>query len=284
MTINGDIMADKMNFEEKNRQELLEELKKLNRAQLRVKRRTTFLLSIIAMLVLITSTLAWFTLNQFASVDNIQMNITTGVDLRIDIENHGNDISLYKKTVTSDMINTWLTSNNYPRMADQLLDPVTSSNGISFTNQGGASRNANDTSYLEFKVWFIGTKDMWVHLSSDTAVELDNGTTSVSTTSTGAQADIVNAIRLSFEDAGSAAIYEPNAGSPVNGQTTFDLPRPMNYSNNTRLFHLNALTPKQITIRMWAEGNDPECDNDVQDANIDVDLLFSGTDENNQSF
>lgn len=277
-------MADKKNFEEKNRQELLEELKKLNRAQLRVKRRSTFLLSVIAMLVLVTSTLAWFTLNQFASVDNIQMNITTGVDLRVDIDNHGSDISLYKKTVTADMINSWLTSNNHPRMADQLLDPVTTSNGITFTNQGGTSRNANDTSYLEFKVWFIANKEMWVHLSSETATELDNATTSVTTTSTGAQADIIRAVRLSFEDSGSAAIYEPNAGSPVNGQTTFDLPSPMSYSNNTRLFHLDELTPKQITIRLWAEGNDPECDNDVQDANLNVDLLFFGTDENNQSF
>ena len=277
-------MADKINYEEKNREELLIELKKLNKAQIRIKRRTTFLLSIIAMLVLVTSTLAWFTLNQFASVDNIQMKITTGVDLRVDIDNHGSDISLYKKTVTADMINSWLTSNNYKRMSDQLLDPVTSSNGITFTNQGGTTRNANDTSYLEFKVWFISNKDMWVHLSSENATELDNATTSVSTTSTGAQADIVRAIRLSFEDSGTAAIYEPNAGSPVNGQTTFDLPKPMSYSNSTRLFHLTELTPKQITIRMWAEGNDPECDNDVQDANIDVDLLFFGTDENNQSF
>lgn len=280
----GDLMTDNRMLEQKSQQELLQEIQKLNKAQLRIKRRSTFLLSIIAMLVLVTSTLAWFTLNQFASVDNIQMSITTGVDLRVDMENHGSDISLYKKTITADMINNYLRSNHNTTMADQLLDPVTTSNGISFVNQGGTGRNANDTSYLEFKVWFIASKDMWVHLSSDVAAELDNTTTVVSTTSTGAKADIVRAIRVSFEDAGSAAIFEPNAGSPVNGQTTFDLPNPMSYSNNTRLFHLDELTPKQITVRLWAEGNDPECDNDVQEANLSVDLLFAGTDENNQSF
>ena len=270
--------------EDKTQQELLREIQKLNKAQLRIKRRSTFLLSIIAMLVLVTSTLAWFTLNQFASVDNIEMSITTGVDLRVDMDNHGSDISLYKKTITADMINNYLRQNHSTTMADQLLDPVTTTNGISFTNRGGTNKAANETSYLEFKVWFIASKDMWVHLSSDTAAQLDNASTVVSTTSTGAQADIVKAIRVSFEDSGSAAIFEPNAGSAVNGQNTFDLPTPMNYSNSTRLFQLKELTPKLITIRLWAEGNDPECDNDVQGANISVDLLFAGTDENNQAF
>ena len=277
-------MTDNRMPEERTQRELLAEIEKLNRAQIRIKRRSTFLLSIIAMLVLVTSTLAWFTLNQFASVDNIEMSITTGVDLRVDMDNHGSDISLYKKTITADMINNYLRSNHNTTMEDQKLDPVTTSNGISFVNQGGTGRNANDTSYLEFKVWFIASKDMWVHLSSDVAAELDNTTTVVSTTSTGAKADIVRAIRISFEDSGSAAIFEPNAGSAVNGQNTFDLPTPMNYSNSTRLFQLKELTPKLITIRLWAEGNDPECDNDVQEANLSVDLLFAGTDENNQSF
>ncbi|MBQ6154034.1 MAG: hypothetical protein IJJ15_09825 [Ruminococcus sp.] len=277
-------MAEMKKLEESTKQELLQELEKLNKAQLRIKRRTTFLLSIIAMLVLITSTLAWFTINSFASVENIQMNITTGVELRVDMDNHGSDITQYKKTITSDMINSYLRSNHNTTMADQLLDPVTTTNGVTFVNKSGVSKSANDTTYLEFKAWFIASKEMWVHLSSDTATSLNNATTSVTTTSTGAQADIVRAIRVSFEDSGSAAIYEPNAGSPVNGQSTFDLPTPMSYTNSTRLFHLNELEPKQITIRLWLEGNDPECDNDVQDANISVDLLFNGTDDLNNTF
>ncbi len=265
-------------------QELRQELVKLNRAHVRIKRKTTLLLSIIAMLVLVTSTLAWFTLNTFASVDNIQMTITTAPDLRVDTENHGSDISLYQKTVTSDMINSWLTSNSYPSMADQMLDPVTTSNGITFVGETGGARTENNDTYLEIKLWFIASKPMWVHLSSETASALDNATTAVTTTETGAKADVVNAVRLSFEDSGSAVIYEPNAGSPVNGQTTFDLPSPMAYSNSTRLFYLEELTPKQITIRLWAEGNDPECDDDVQSANLQVDLLFSGTDDSNNPF
>ena len=261
-------------------QELRQELEKLKKAQARIKRKFTFLLSIIAMLVLITATLAWFTLSNFASVNEINLKISTAPELFLDIENRGTDTSLWKKTLTTDMVNTVLRSQNAPTLDQQLLDPVTTSNGISFQGESGASRNANDTSFVEFKVWFIATADMWVHLSGQTVqVEDHQATTSVTTTDTGLKADIVRAIRVSYEDSGSAAIWEPNKGSAVNGQNTFDVST--SFSNDTRIFHLDKLSPKQITFRIWAEGNDPECDNDVQDANLTINMLFGGTDENN---
>lgn len=270
-------------MEERTRQELLLELEKLNKAQVRIKRKTTFLLSIIAMLVLVTATLAWFTLSNFASVENINLKIATAPELYLDIENHGTQVDMYKKVLTNDMINSYLTSVNAPRIADQILDPVTTTNGISFVSESGAARTANSTSYMEFKVWFIATKEMWVHLSGQTVqVQGENATTAVTTTETGAKADIVRAVRVSFEDSGSAAIYEPNKGTAVNGQTTFDVGA--SFGNDTRLFHLDQLEPKQITFRIWAEGNDPECDNDVQSANVTFQMLFGGTDENNVAF
>lgn len=268
---------------DKIQQQLLLEIEKLNKAQVRIKRKTTFMLGIIALLVLVTSTLAWFTLNSFASVENIQMNITTGVDLRVDMENHGSDIEQYKKEITNEMVNSYLTANNKDTIANQLLDPVTTRNGINFESENGSSRTANEDSFLEFECYFIASKDMWVHLSSEDATgEMDG--TSVTTTETGLKADIVEAVRVSFEEGGSAAIYEPNKAAAVNSQTTFDLVTPMVYSNSTRLFHLNELEPVKVTIRVWAEGNDPQCDNDVQAANVTFNLLFSGTDENNNIF
>lgn len=271
-------------MEERTNQELLLELNKLQKAQARIKRRTTFLLSIIAMLVLITGTLAWFTLSNFASVHEMNLRISTAPELYLDIENHGTDVSLYKKVLTNDMVNTALASVNAPRLDQQLLDPVTSSDGITMRRQSGTVRNANDTSFVEFKVWFIATKEMWVHLSGQNVlVNNESATTQVTTTETGSKADIVRALRVSYEDPGtSSAIYEPNQGNAVAGQTTFDVGQ--SFSNSTRLFHLNQLEPKQITIRIWAEGEDPECDNDVQDANVTVEMLFGGSDENNASF
>lgn len=271
-------------MEEKTRQELLQELNKLKKAQVRIKRKFTFLLSIIAMLVLVTATLAWFTLSNFASVNEINLKISTAPQLYLDIENRGaSDLSLWKKTLTNDMINTALRAQNAPTLDEQVMDPVTTTNGITFTGQRGNSRNANSSTYVEFKVWFIATTDMWVHLSGQTVqVEGKDATTSISTTETGSKADVVRAVRVSYEDSGSAAIWEPNRGTPVNGQTTFDVSQ--NFSNDTRLFKLDKLTPKQITFRIWAEGNDPECDDDVQDAKLTMTMLFGGTDDNNSAF
>lgn len=270
-------------MEERNMQELMQELTKLKKAQARIKRKFTFLLSIIAMLVLITATLAWFTLSNFASVNEINLKISTAPQLYLDIENRGTDVTQWKKVLTNDMINQYLTSVSAPKLEDQILDPVTSSNGIKMTNRAGAEREANKTTFLEYKVWFIATTDMWVHLSGDTVqVENENATTAVTTTDTGGKADIVRAIRCSYEDNGSAAIYEPNKGSAVAGQTTFDVSKTV--SNDTRLFHLDKLTPKQITFRTWLEGEDPEGDDDVQDANVTIQMLFAGTDDNNSLF
>ncbi|WP_316608096.1 hypothetical protein [uncultured Ruminococcus sp.] len=202
----------------------------------------------------------------------------------LDIENRGTDVSQWKKVLTNDMINQYLSSVNGTRIADQRLDPVTTSNGITFVSQNGSSRNANETSsYLEFKVWFIATTDMYVHLSGQTVqVEGSNATTACTTTETGSKADIIRAVRTSFEDSGSAAIWELNRGTPVNGQSTFDVGQ--SFGADSRLFHLNKLEPKQITVRIWAEGNDPECDNDVQDSNLTIQMLFGGADENGNSF
>ena len=130
---------------------------------------------------------------------------------------------------------------------------------------------------LELDVQIRGLKT-----STESKTGADDGT-KVTTSDTGARADIVNCTRVSFtdKDTGETVIYEPNKASAVAGQNTFDLPRPMQLSNSTRLFKLTALTPKQVTVRIWIEGEDPQCDDDVQLANLQVQLNFEGTDDNN---
>lgn len=276
-------------MEERTNQELLLELNKLKRAQARIKRRTTFLLTIIAMLVLITSTLAWFTLSNFASINNINLKISTAPELYIDIENRGTeDLTLWKKTLTNEMVNTYLASVGSRAFNDQLLDPVTTSDGIRFFSQHGESRSANSDSYIEFKVWFLSTTEMYVHLSGQTIeITQPDGTTvtaatSVTTTEVGPKANVVRALRVSFEDDGATAIYEPNRDNPVAGQTTFDVSG--SFNDSTRIFHLNAMEPKQITIRIWIEGEDPECNNDIQNSEVTLQMLFGGSDSSNSSF
>ena len=50
----------------------------------------------------------------------------------------------------------------------------------------------------------------------------------------------------------------------------------MVYNDDNNLFTLEKLTPKKVTCRVWLEGEDPECDNDIQRANLQVKLAFVG--------
>lgn len=263
-----------------NNSTLIEKLKK------RMKLKTTIMIMIIALLAVGTGTLAWFTLNTFSAVNDLEMTIGTGAQLLVSTEDHGTDLSKYVKEITNEMINDYLKkslNDNEAGIDKIVLDPSTSDKGIDILTRGGKKREANTGGYLEFPIYFIGTKDMYVHLTSDNTATNKNDGSHVSTTETGVKADVINCPRISFEENGTTRIWEPNQGAAVAGQSTFDLPNPMSYTNNTRLFHLDAMKPKKIMVRLWVEGEDPQCDDDVQNAQLTVALCFMGTDENNEA-
>lgn len=247
------------------------------------RKRLVVFVAIITLLSMTTATVAWFTVNTFAGVKNLDLNISMSAQLKVSMEDHGTDLEQYTKVITNEMIDDYLAKYD-TSLSEIVLDPVTTTDGAVFTNQRGTEREPNDRSYLEFECYFIATEEMWVHLTTESTESGNDDGTKVTTTSTGVKADVVNCTRVGFDaSTNGSAIYEPNRGTPVNNQTTFDLPSgTMVYSNNTRLFHLDELTPTKVTIRLWIEGNDPECDDDVQDAQLSVQLGFVGCDENNQ--
>lgn len=259
-------------------------------AQLKIERkrikqtrtRISVFLLVLLLVSMVTTTFAWFTISSFSSVHNMDITIGTGSQLLISDEDHGTTLTEYTNSITAEEINKQLAAFD-TSLEEIELDPLTTSDGVNFYTQSGAKKEANKTSFLEFQLFFIASEDMWVHLTSkETTAGADDGT-KVSTSSTGAQADIINCVRASFTDeaAGTTVIYEPNKGLSVGGQTTFDLPVPMNPNNQTRLFHLNPLEPKKITVRIWLEGEDPQCDDDVQLANLLMQFNFEGTDADN---
>ena len=246
------------------------------------RKRKIILVAVITLLSMVTSTYAWFKINTFAGVDTLDLHISVSAQLKVGMEDYGTDLERYTKVITNEMID-WYLGKYDTSIEETILDPVTTSDGRRFTNQRGSVRVANDRSYLEFDCYFIATEDMWVHLTTESTEMGNDDGTKVSTNSTGAKVDVVNCVRVGFDgDSHGSAIYEPNKGNPVSGQTTFDLPSgTMVYSNNTRLFHLNGMEPTKVTIRLWIDGEDPQCDDDVQDAHLAVQLGFIGCDENN---
>lgn len=254
------------------------------RKRLRKRKKLIVFLCIISILGLTTSTYAWFTVNTFAGVQDFELNISTGEDLRVSMDNHGSDIEKYTHVITNDMINSYLRKNYNKTLEDVILDPVTSNNGKTFTYQNGSAAEANgDESYFEFECYFIATKAMHVHLTSEDGVDEDGEKiegTKVSSDSPAPQNDVIRANRVSFEAAGdtsNAKTYEPNKGSQVTSLSTFDLPSgTMNYTDSNNLFHLEKLTPRKVTVRLWLEGEDPECVNRIQGSELSVRLAFVG--------
>lgn len=254
---------------------------KKNKKRLRKRKRMIAFLSILAVLGLSTATFAWFTVNTFAGVNDFELDISTGDELRVSMQNHGSDIDQYVNVITNEMINSYLAKYN-TSIKDMILSPVTTNNGSSFSYQSGSGAKVNGD-YLEFDCYFIATRDMHVHLTTEGNDDDVKGTR-VSTTSPSPQSDIVRAIRLDYQTADNGVkTYEPNKGSQVTRLTTFDLPSgEMTYNDSNDLFSLEKLTPKKVTMRLWMEGEDPECDNDVKGAKLSVRMAFVGTDENGE--
>ena len=259
-------------------------------AQLKIERkrikqtrtRLSVFLLILLVVSMVTTTFAWFTISSISSVHNMDISIGTGSQLLISDENHGTTLTEYTNAITAEEINKQLAAYD-TSLEEMELEPLTSSDGVTFYTQSGVKRDANRNSFLEFELFFIASEEMYVHLTSNESTSGADDGTKVSTSSTGAQADIVNCVRASFTDesTGRTVIFEPNKGTSVGGQTTFDLPVPMVPNNNTRLFPLNPLEPKRITVRIWLEGEDPQCDDDVQLANLLMQFNFEGTDSSN---
>lgn len=252
--------------------------------KLKKRKRLIVFLSILAILGLTTATYAWFTVNTFAGVQDFELQVSTGDDLRVSMENHGSDIDQYTHVITNDMINSYLRSKYNKTIDDIILDPVTTNDGKTFAYQDGTRVEANgDESYFEFECYFIATRDMHVHLTTEAADENGrqsgaSGGTEVSSESPAPQNDVVRACRIGFEGENNPVkTFEPNKNGQSTSLSTFDLPSgDMNYSDDNSLFTLDKLTPKKVTVRLWLEGEDPECDNDIQRANLKVKLSFVG--------
>ena len=95
-------------------------------------------------------------------------------------------------------------------------------------------------------------------------------------TNTAAQADVVRTARISFAPEGeSTKIYEVEQRGAASNQTNAF----WNISENSdanKICSLEANTPKQITVRVWIEGEDPLCVDAVQQAGFSVQLNFEG--------
>ncbi len=193
----------------------------------------------------------------------MSMELTTGFQLRMDTVAHENIEDYYQKL-----------DGNKVKVAsgNENLNPVTSQNGIHFANEQGQVVVDSHLAYLEVPLHFQAAKSMYVHLSKDTL----NGELG---TQVWGDKGIEQALRLSFSVDGSSKIYEPHGQSQ--GTFTFSHLPQMEYTEENTLFYIEEGVDKEVILRIWIEGNDPQCTDELREALYHIRLCFIGTDENN---
>lgn len=236
---------------------------------------TSVLLFLLALVSVTAATAAWMTIADRTRVRSMRMDITTGVNLRFDLDPH-ETFEEYVKTLTFEQIAQRIKAEKEFDPLETPLTPVTTKDCVKFVLEDGS--DANKEYYLEFTLHFMATQDMIVHLTSADSEAGGDGT-QVSSENAG----VPDAIRISFT-AEDTSIYDPGmGGGSTQGDAgrTFGLPagNAITYNDDNALFPLTAYEDKPVILRVWLEGNDEACTDAIRKADYKIRLRFVGTDE-----
>ena len=237
---------------------------------------TSVLLFLLALVSVTAATAAWMTIADRTRVRSMRMDITTGANLRFDLDPH-ETFEEYVKTLTFEQIAERIKAEKEFDPRETPLTPVTTKDCEKFVLEDGS--DAKTEYYLEFTLHFMATQDMIVHLTTADSDAGGDGTLVSSET-----AGVPDAIRISFT-AEETSIYDPGmGGGSTQGEAgrTFGLPSgdAITYTDDNALFSLTAYEDKPVILRLWLEGNDEACTDAIRKADYSIRLRFIGTDEN----
>ena len=237
---------------------------------------TSVLLFLLALVSVTAATAAWMTIADRTRVRSMRMDITTGANLRFDLDPH-ETFEEYVKTLTFEQIAERIKAEKEFDPRETPLTPVTTKDCEKFVLEDGS--DAKTEYYLEFTLHFMATQDMIVHLTTADSDAGGDGTLVSSET-----AGVPDAIRISFT-AEETSIYDPGmGGGSTQGEAgrTFGLPSgdTITYTDDNALFPLTAYEDKPVIPRLWLEGNDEACTDAIRKADYSIRLRFIGTDEN----
>lgn len=236
---------------------------------------TSVLLALLALVSVTAATLAWLTIADSTRVRSMRMEITSGMNLRFDLDAH-DSFEEYVRTLSFAEIAQRISQEKGFDPTKKPLVPVTTSDCEHFTLEKG--EEAKEEYYLEFTLHFMATQDMIVHLSSANSENGNDGTRVESKTK-----NLPSAMRLSFT-AEETSIYNPGMGDETEdgpGGKLFGLPdgNAMAYHDGNALFELKKNVDKPVVVRIWLEGTDKACTDDLRKAEYSIQLRFVGTDK-----
>ena len=232
---------------------------------------TSALLFLLALVSITAATVAWMTIADRTRVRSMRMEITSGANLRFDLDPHA-EFEDYVKTLSFLDIAQRIYQEKGFHPKDNPLVPVTTSDCVRFTLEDGTL--AKPEYYLEFTLHFMASEDMIVHLTS---AGLDGTRVQSSITA------LPQALRLSFT-AEQTSIYDPGLGDSWHQSAAgkvFGLPGgdSITYHQGNTLFSLKAGEDKPVILRIWLEGTDEACTDELRDMDYSIRLRFVGTDE-----
>ncbi len=269
-----DMNASAHNGPASTRQEALAALVERNREQ-ETRRRlaVTLVLAGLALVAVAMSTFAWFSIADSAKVRSLAIEMNTDGSLRFDLDAHER-FTDYVITLGFDQITSRIGSEQGMDVDASSLQPVTSSDGQTFSFENGGEASASTGAFLEFTLHFISLQDSVVRLTGQDGEDGAQGTAFLSSASD----SLPLAMRMSFTADGQTWIYDPNvaAGSAAQGAaTTFGLDA-NEATAASSMFSLTAEQDKSVLVRIWLEGTDSNCTNSIKGADYSVSMRFEG--------
>ena len=138
------------------------------------------LLALAALVSITAATVAWFTIADFTKVHSMSMEITSGTNLRFDLDAH-EQFEEYCKVLSFSQIADRIQRDLGYDMRKVPLEPVTTRDFQIFTFEDGTVAEPSDGAYLEFTLHFMAAEDMLIHLTSQDSGNGRDGTVVQST-------------------------------------------------------------------------------------------------------
>lgn len=218
---------------------------------------TSILLVLLALVSITAATVAWFSIADRTKVRSMSMEITTGVNLRFDLDAH-DTFDEYVKTLEFEQIGERIEQEKGFKMSEVPLEPVTTTDYAEFTFENGTVVSPEKGAYLEFTLNFMSTQDMDVYLTTEDSSGKTDGTKIESS-----NPELPDAMRISFTVDSETIVYDPGNGDV-----------------DIRLFSLKKEKNQPVIVHIWIEGTDEACTDALRGADYQISMRFVGKDEN----
>lgn len=263
--------------------------------------RGIVMMSLICIMLLSAATYAWFTLSNTAKVANMTLTVGNVTGLQI-AEDTGSGAGTYGASIdyTGKIKGKFLPATTLDGKA--MLEPVYNDEGAVSSTKAATKKLDKNTTSDGTEGYYYETSFYLKALGANASVKLKDGTGLDGTgVATGDEAGTYvlesaskdhlgcAAIRISLSNSSETLVYEPNNGISVSTGTRATDSRTSkdpvattslqkndgSFTSQSQKLTLVANTDTKITMRMWIEGSDVQCVNEIAANELAAQLQFT---------